>query len=95
MRILLLTVSSETAFNTEMQVCIPFGLAGIGSYVQPDGHEFLAIDMNAASQRDAPRYLAVDPALLERIAGFAPELVAMSTYSANMHNVLFWALTIK
>ena len=93
MKILLLAVNSSTFFYS--QVVIPFGLASLGSYVAEDGHVIHSIEMNTPPERIQQRYLRIDEDLLADIKTFAPDLVAMTAYSANVHNVLFWAETIK
>ena len=93
MKILLLSVNSETFFYN--QVVIPFGLASLGTYVRDDGHTIAGIEMNTPPEKIAGRYLNVDGELLGRIVAFDPDVVAMSTYAENIHNVLFWAGVIK
>jgi len=93
MKILLLSVNSRTFFYS--QVVIPFGLASLGSYVQNDGHIIKGIEMNTPLEKISQRYLHIDKELLEEITRFSPDLIAMSTYAENIHNVLFWSETIK
>ena len=93
MRILLLAVNSESAFSGP--VVPPFGLMSLGTFVQGDGHDILGLDMNGPSDVVQRRYLNEDPDLLDRIRDFSPDLVAMSTYAPNIHNVLFWSELIK
>jgi radical SAM superfamily enzyme YgiQ (UPF0313 family) len=93
MKVLLLSVNSETFFYS--QVVIPFGLASLGSYVQQDGHIIKGIEMNSPPELIPGRYLNVDRRLLDEITRFSPDLVAMSVYAENVHNVMFWAETIK
>ena len=93
MKALLLSVSSESFFYD--QVVVPFGLASLGSYVARDGVELKGLEMNWPPERIAARYLREDPDLLDEIAAFAPDVVAMTAYSGNIHNVLFWADAIK
>jgi len=93
MKLLLLSVNSFSFFYS--QVVIPFGLACLGSYVQDDGHIIKGIEMNTPPEKIPQRYLRVDKQLLEEIKEYDPDLVAMSTYATNIHNVLFWSETIK
>src|SRR3990172_10341235 len=93
MKILLLSVNSRTFFYN--QVLIPFGLASLGTYVQDDGYIIKGIEMNTPPERIPLRYLKVDVKLLNEINQFQPDLIAMTTYSENIHNVLFWADKIK
>jgi anaerobic magnesium-protoporphyrin IX monomethyl ester cyclase len=92
-KILLLSVNSQTFFYD--QLVIPFGLASLGSYVQDDGHIIKGIEMNTPPEMIPHRYLNVDRRLLDEITQYAPDLVAMTTYAENIHNVLFWAEKIK
>jgi anaerobic magnesium-protoporphyrin IX monomethyl ester cyclase len=93
MKILLLSVNSQTFFYD--QLVIPFGLVSLGSYVQGDGHIIKGMEMNASPEMMPARYLNVDGRLLGEITQYAPDLVAMTAYAENIHNVLFWAETIK
>ncbi|GAF96755.1 unnamed protein product, partial [marine sediment metagenome] len=93
MNILLLAVNSNTFFYS--QVVTPFGLASLGSYVEKNGYAIRGIEMNTPPDRILERYLKVDPEIMGRIVEFSPDLVGMSTYSTNIHNVLFWAGEIK
>ena len=93
MRILLLSVNSYKIYYD--QLVVPFGLAGLGSYVQADGHTIHGIEMNSPPERGPDRYLKLDRELLGAIEDFRPDLVAMTTYASNIHNVLFWAFVIK
>jgi anaerobic magnesium-protoporphyrin IX monomethyl ester cyclase len=92
-KILLLSVNSHTFFYD--QLVIPFGLASLGSYVQDDGHIIKGIEMNTPPEMIPHRYLNVDRQLLEEITQYAPDLVAMTAYAENIHNILFWAEKIK
>lgn len=93
MRILFLAVSSRIFFYD--QVVKPFGLLSIAAAVQDQGHEMLGIEMSGGFEASKRRYLQVDEDLLSQILAFSPDLVAMSSYSTNMHNALFWAGVIK
>ncbi len=93
MKILLLSVNSRTFFYS--QVVIPFGLVSLGSYVQDGGHIIRGIEMNTPPEMISQRYLNIDRRLLDEIQQYDPDLVAMSTYAENIHNVLFWSETIK
>jgi len=93
MRILLLSVNSRTFFYD--QLVVPFGLSCLGSYVQDRGYTIKGIEMNSPPEMIPERYLKVDRQLLDEITQYVPDLIAMSTYAENIHNVLFWAETIK
>ncbi|MBI5787566.1 MAG: B12-binding domain-containing radical SAM protein [Candidatus Schekmanbacteria bacterium] len=93
MKILLLSVNSYTFFYS--QLVVPFGLLSLGSYVQEDGHVIKGIEMNSPLEMIPNRYLKADQKLLDEIVQFNPDLVAMSTYASNIHNVLFWSDIIK
>lgn len=93
MRILLLNVNSYSFFYG--QLVIPFGLASLGSYVEGAGYTIKGIDMNTPPERIPLRYLHLDEELLEEIKEYSPDVVAMSSYASNMHNILFWAEAVK
>ena len=93
MRILLLNVSSESLFYS--QLVVPFGLASLAAYLSNKRDVIHGIDMNSAERKIPQRYLSVDSDLLQQIKTFEPDLVGMTAYSWNMHNVLFWAKVIK
>ena len=93
MKILLLNVNSYSFFYG--QLVIPFGLASLGSYVEGDDYTIKGIDMNTPPERIPLRYLHLDEELLKEIVEYSPDLVAVSSYASNMHNILFWAEAIK
>ena len=93
MKILLLNINSYNFFYG--QLVIPFGLASLGSYVEGEGYTIKGIDMNTPPERIPLRYLHLDEELLEEIKEYSPDLVAMSSYASNMHNILFWAEAVK
>ena len=93
MKILLLSVNSETLFYD--QVVIPFGLISLASYVDNDNYEIKGIEMNSPPEKTLKRYLQIDNELLKEITSFLPDIVAMSTYASNMYNVLYWTKVIK
>lgn len=92
-KILLLSVPSEGSFYD--QVVIPFGLASLGTYAKLFGHEVKGVEMNAPRERIPLRYMQADPEIVAEIEAFAPDIAAMTTYSENIHNVLFWAGKLK
>lgn len=92
-RILLLSVNSNTFYYD--QVVIPFGLISLASYVGEEDYEIKGIEMNSPPEKIKDRYLKVDKNLLNEIKTFSPDIVAMSTYSSNIYNVLFWVNVIK
>ncbi|MBU1196101.1 MAG: B12-binding domain-containing radical SAM protein [Proteobacteria bacterium] len=92
-RLLLLSVSSTSFFYE--QLVLPFGLVSLGSYVDGPDYEIKGIEMNRPAHKVLQRYLNVDEEVMSRIVDFSPDIVAMSTYSSNMYNVLFWTKTIK
>ncbi len=93
LRILLLSVSSKTFFYK--QLVIPFGLTSLASYIDNEDYEIRGIEMNKPLEKVTKRYLGIDEDLLKDILDFSPNIVAMSTYAANIYNVLFWTKVIK
>jgi len=93
LNILLLSVNSTSFFYD--QIVIPFGLVSIASYVDNPNYDIKGIELNQPPKKIMQRYLKVDNDILDQIKDFRPDIVAMSTYASNMHNVAFWANTIK
>jgi len=93
MKLLLLNVNAYSFFYG--QLVIPFGLASLGTYVEGKGYTIKGIDMNTPPERIPLRYLHLDEELLGEIEKFSPDMVAMSSYASNMHNILFWAEDVK
>ncbi len=93
LRILLLNVSSMSFFYD--QLVIPFGLISLASYIDSEDYLIKGIEMNSSPKKIPHRYLKVDKYLLKEIKSFYPDVIAMSTYSSNIYNVLFWADIIK
>ena len=89
----MLSVSSESGYDG--QVVPPFGLMSLGSYVRSGEYEIKGIDMNGPPDIVRKRYRTTDAGLLQSIRDFAPDLVAMTAYAFNIHNVMFWAAVIK
>lgn len=92
-RLLLLSVSSTSFFYE--QLVIPFGLVSLGSYIDSPDYEIKGIELNQPAQKVVQRYLKVDEEVMSQVVEFTPDVIAMSTYSSNIYNVLFWADAIK
>lgn len=93
MKILLLSVSSETFFYS--QVVYPFGLASIGTYANADGHTVYGIEMNQPWHKIPDRYMKTDHNILSQILMYSPQILAISTYSSNIHNAFYWSRILK